>query len=146
MALTPKGKVKTVAEAARRRARRVRCLPRCSRDSIGPAAAVCSGLQKRLSPLMPAGAPSRQTVGVRMAAKGSSKLSGNAKTPIQPGAGVGRRCCSRALFARGDGLVQQCPDFYASDVACATSPAPSVAHFVCRCSKEFPFQGVKQRR
>jgi hypothetical protein len=81
-----------------------------------------------------------------MAARGSSKLSGNAKSPIQPGAGVERECCSRALFARDDGVAQQCPDFLASDVARVTALAPSVAHFVCLCSEEFPLQGVKQRR
>ena len=83
---------------------------------------------------------------MRIAGRGSSKLSRNDKTPIQPGAGVRRQCRSRALFARGDGLVQQCPDFLQSDVARAAGPTPSVAHFVCRCSKDFPFQGVKQRR
>jgi hypothetical protein len=34
----------------------------------------------------------------------------------------------------------------ASDVARATDLAPSVAHFICMCGKEFVFQGVKQRR
>jgi hypothetical protein len=110
-----------------------------------PTAAVCSGLQKRLSPLVPAAAPSRNSAGARMAASRRSKLPRNAKKPIQSGASVGRRR-SRALFARGDGLVQQCSDFMASDVARPTTLAPSVAHFVCMCSKEFPFQGVKQRR
>jgi hypothetical protein len=83
---------------------------------------------------------------VRMAASRRSKLRRNAKKPIQSGASVGRQCCSRALIARGDGLVHQRPDFLASDVARPTALAPSVAHFVCLCSKEFPFQGVKQRR
>jgi hypothetical protein len=95
---------------------------------------------------MPAEAPGRKAVGVRMAARGSSKLCGNAKTPIQAGAGVERQWRNRALFARGDGLGHQCPDFSAGDVARATGSAPSVAHFVCLCSEEFPFQGVKQRR
>jgi hypothetical protein len=82
---------------------------------------------------------------MRMAVRGSSKLSRNTSKPIQAGA-VGRQWCSGALFARGDSLVQQCPDFLASDVARATGPPPSVAHFVYLCSKEFPFQGVKQHR
>jgi hypothetical protein len=94
---------------------------------------------------MPAAAPSKKSVRVRMAARGSSKLSRNAGKPIQAGV-VGRQWFSRALFARGDGLVQQCPHFLASGAARATGPAPSVAHFVCLCSEEFPFQGVKQRR
>jgi hypothetical protein len=34
----------------------------------------------------------------------------------------------------------------AGDVARPTRLATSVAHFVCLCGKEFPFQGVKQRR
>jgi len=91
---------------------------------------------------MSAAAPSRNSVGTRMAAGGSSKLSRNPGKPIQAGA-VGRQWCSRALFARGDGLVQQRPDFLASDGARPTGLAPSIAHFVCMCSKEFPFQGVK---
>jgi hypothetical protein len=80
-----------------------------------------------------------------MAASRRSKLSRNAKKPIQSGASVEWQC-SRAVFARGDGLVQQCPDFLASDVARSTGLGPGVAHFVCMCSKEFPFEGVKQRR
>jgi hypothetical protein len=81
-----------------------------------------------------------------MAASLRSKLYRNAKNPIQSGASVGRRRRGRVLFARGDGLVQQHSDFLASDVAHPTGLAHSGPHFVCRCSKEFPFQGVKQRR
>jgi hypothetical protein len=83
-----------------------------------------------------------------MAASRRLKLPRNAKKPIQSGSGasVGQRRRSRALFARSGGLVQQCPDFLASDVARPTGLAQSVAHFVCLCSEEFPFQGVKQRR
>jgi hypothetical protein len=127
--------------------RRFRTFPPSPRnEEVRPTAAVCSGLQKRLSTLVPAAAPSRKSVGVRMAASRRPKLRRNAKKPILSGASVGRQCCSGALFARGDGLVQQRPDFLASDVARPTALAPSVAHFVCLCSKEFPFQGVKQRR
>jgi len=81
-----------------------------------------------------------------IAASRRSKLFRNAKKLIQSGASIGRECCSRAVFARGDGLVQQCPDFLAGDVARPPGLTQSVAHFVCRCSKEFRFQGVEQRR
>jgi DNA polymerase-4 len=53
-------------------------------------------LQNRLSPLMPAGAPSRQAVGVRMAARGSSKLSTEQKAlryVIVRGCRVGFEIC-----------------------------------------------------
>ena len=81
-----------------------------------------------------------------MVARGSSKLSRNEKTPVQPGEGVGRRVLqSTTVFARGDGCVQKCTDFLASDVARPTGSAPSFAHFVYRCSEELPFQGVEQR-
>jgi hypothetical protein len=82
-----------------------------------------------------------------MAMRGSVNLSRNNKTPIQSGAGIEQQVLqSRALFARSDGLVEQFPDFLASDIARATGPAQSVAHFVWLRSKEFPLQGVKQRR
>jgi hypothetical protein len=81
-----------------------------------------------------------------MIAGRGSKLSRNAKKPIQSGKNVGRQRCSRAVFALGDGLVQQCPDFLQGDLARAAGPVPSVAYFVWLCSKDFPFQGVKQRR
>ena len=83
-----------------------------------------------------------------MAANPGLKLRRNAKKPIQSGSGerVERRRRRRAVFARVDRLVQQCPDFLASDVARPTGLVPGIAHFVCRCSKEFPFQGVEQRR
>jgi hypothetical protein len=81
-----------------------------------------------------------------MAVRPRSKVSRNAKKPIQSRASVGRRHRSRAVFARGDGLVQQRSDFLASNVPRSTGLAQSIAHFVCMCSKEFPFQGVKQRR
>jgi hypothetical protein len=84
---------------------------------------------------------------MRMVARGSSKLSRNEKTPVQPGEGVGRQVLqSRTVFARGEGCVQKCPDFLASDVERPTGSAPSLAHFVYRCSEELPFQGIKQRR
>ncbi len=110
------------------------------------AAAVCIGLQRRLSPLVPAAAPSGNSAGVRMAVRPRSKFIRNAKKPIQSGASVGRRHRSRAIFTRGDSLVEQRSDFFANDVARPTGLAPSVAHFRRRCSKEFPFQGVEQRR
>ena len=81
-----------------------------------------------------------------MIAGRGSKLSRNARKPTQPGASVGQQRCSRTLFTRGDGLVQQCPDFLQSDRARAAGPVPSVAYFVWLCSKDFPFQGVNQRR
>ena len=82
-----------------------------------------------------------------MVARRSSNLSRNDKTLVQPGEGVGRQVLqSRTVFARGDGCVQKCVDFLASDVARPTGSAPSLAHFVYRCSEELPFQGVKQRR
>ena len=81
-----------------------------------------------------------------MAANRRSDLSRNAKKPIQSGATVGPQYCSKTLFARGNGLVQQRPEFLASDVARPTGITPGVAHFDCICSKEFPFQGVEQRR
>jgi hypothetical protein len=87
---------------------------------------------------MPAVAPSRKSVGSGMEASRRSELSRNAAKPIQSSAKV--------LFARGDGLVQKRPDFLAGDVARPTGLAPGVAHFVCRCSKEFAFQGVEQRQ
>jgi len=114
--------------------------------SIEPQQRFFLALQKRPFALVPARAPSRKSVGVRIAPRGSSKLSRNAKKPIQSGASVGRRPRSRAVFTRGDGLVEQRSDFLANDVARPTGLAPSVAHFRRRCSKEFPFQGVKQRR
>ena len=110
------------------------------------ATAVCSGLQKLLWPLVPAAAPSSKSAAVSMTASLRSKLSRNAKKPIQSGASVGRRRRSRVLFARGDGFVQQHPDFLASDVVRPTGLAQIGAHFICRYSEEFPFQGVKQRR
>lgn len=109
-------------------------------------ATVCSGLQKRLSPLVPAAAQSRKSTCVRLAAIGRSKLSRNVERLIDSGALVGRRCRGRAVFARGDSLVEQHSDFFANDVARRTGPAPSVAYFRRRCSKEFSFQGVEQRR
>ena len=114
--------------------------------SIEPQQRFVPPLQKRPFALVPARAPGRKSVGVRMAPRGSSKLSRNAKKPIQSGASVGRRPRSRVVFTRGDGLVEQRSDFFANDVARPTGFAPSVAHFRRRCSKEFPFQGVKQRR
>ena len=95
---------------------------------------------------MLAAAQSRKCVGVRMVTRGSSKLSRNPKKPIQPGASVGRQSCTRAAFALGDGLIQQHSDFFANNAARPTGLAPGVAHFVCLCSEEFPFQRVKQRR
>jgi hypothetical protein len=81
-----------------------------------------------------------------MAVRPRSKVSRNAKKPIQSGASVGRRHRNRAVFARGDGLVQQRSDFLASDVPRSIHLAPSIAHFVRMCSKQLPFQGVKQCR
>jgi hypothetical protein len=82
-----------------------------------------------------------------MVARGSSKLSRNDKTLVQPGEGVGRQVLqSRTVFARRNGCVQKCLDFLASDVAHPTGSAPSLAYLVYRCSEELPFQGVKQRR
>jgi len=80
-----------------------------------------------------------------MAVSVSWVLSRNAKGPIQPGAGVRRQYRSMILFARGNGLVQQRPDFLAGDIARATDPSPSVAQLFRRCGEEFPFQGVEQR-
>ena len=133
------------------RAQRIHCGLRSPTRMTAPAggltaAAVCLDLQKRLSLLVPTAAPTRSSTGARMAVRSRSKFSRKPKKPIQSGASVGRHCCSRALFARGDGLVQQCPDFLAGNVARSTGLAPSVAHFVCICGKEFRFQGVKQRR
>jgi len=89
---------------------------------------------------MPAAARSRKRVGVRMVARGSSRLSRNDKRPVQPGEGVGRQVLqSRTVFARGDGCVQKCLDFLASDVAGPTGSAPSLAHFLYRSSEELPF-------
>ena len=122
----------------------------CRQRMVGvrsrPTEAVFSGLQGRSSPLVPTVALCKNSAGVGMAASPSPKLSQNVEKPINSGARVGRRCRGRAVFARGDGLVQQCSDFLASDAARSTGPAPSVAHFRRRCSKEFPFQGVKQHR
>jgi hypothetical protein len=95
---------------------------------------------------MPAATQKRNSAGAKMAPSLKSKPHWNAKKPIQSGASVGWRWRSRVVFAHGDGLVQQCPDFLASDVARPPALAPGGAHFVCRCRKEFPFQGVKQRR
>ena len=99
-------------------------------------------------PLVPTVALYKNSAGVGTAASPSPKLSRNAKKPIQSGSGarVEPRRRRRAVFARGDGLVQQCPNFLAGDVARPPGLAQSVAHFVCRCSKEFRFKGVKQRR
>ena len=111
-----------------------------------PTAGVCSDLPKRLSPLVPAAAPSRSTADARMAAGRRSKHSRNAKKPIQSGTNVGRQCCSRAVFALGDGLVQQCADFLANDIARPTALTQSIGYFVSLRSKKLSFQGVKQRR
>jgi hypothetical protein len=81
-----------------------------------------------------------------MAVHAESKLPRNAQKPIRSGASVGRQRCSRAVIDRGHCFVQQSPHFFACEVARPTGRAPRVAHFICRCSKEFPFQGVKQRR
>ena len=96
--------------------------------------------------LMPAGAPTRKSIGVRIAARSGPKLSRNARKPIQHGTGSRRQCWSRALFARGDGLVQQCADFLANDIARPTARAQSIGYFACLRSKKLSFQGVKQRR
>jgi hypothetical protein len=120
--------------------------PRRLPNEAAPRATVNLDLKKRLSPLVPAATPSRNSAGVSMAVHPRSKLPRTAKKPIQSGANVGRRPRSRAVFTRRDGLVQQRPDFFANDVARPTGLAPSGAHFLRRCSKEFPFQGVKQRR
>ena len=133
--------------SATTRMRRNPSLPRRpSNRAVRPTEAVFSGLQGRSSPLVPTVALCKNSAGVGMAASPSPKLSQNVEKPINSGARVGRRCRGRAVFARGDGLVQQCSDFLASDAARSTGPAPSVAHFRRRCSKEFPFQGVKQHR
>ena len=91
-------------------------------------------------PLMSAVALSKKCAG--------PKLPRNAKNPIQSGSGASvepqRR--SRAVFVLGDGFVQQCPDFVADERTRPTGLAQSVAQVVCRCSKEFRFQGVKQHR
>ena len=64
-------------------------------SSIGPAAAVCYGFQKPLSPLMPAAAPSKKSIGVRMAARA-------ARSSLEtPG--------SRSRPVLSDGSVQQSP-------------------------------------
>ena len=111
-----------------------------------PTAGVCSDLPKRPSPLVPAAAPSRSTADARMAAGRRSKLSRNAKKPIQSGTNVAWQCCSSAVFALGDGLVQQCADFLANDIARPTALTQSIGYFVCLRSKKLSFQGVKQRR
>jgi hypothetical protein len=98
------------------------------------------------SGLVPAAAPSGKSARASMAASGSSKLSRNPKKPIQCVATAGRQCCIRILFARGNGFIQQCPDFLASDAARGIALAPGVAHFVRICGEEFSFQGVEQRR
>jgi len=99
-------------------------------------------------PLLPTVALGKNSAVAGMATSPSSKLFRNAEKPIQSGSGerVEPRRRRRAIFARGDGLVQQCPNFLAGDVARPPGFAQSVAHFVCRCSKEFRFQGVEQRR
>src|SRR5262249_53224249 len=56
-------------------------------SSIEPPARACYGLQKRLFSSVVTSAASRKCVGVRVAARGSSKLSGNVEGRIQPGAG-----------------------------------------------------------
>ena len=71
--------------------------------SIEPQQRFFLALQKRPFALVPARAPSRKSVGVGMAPRSSSKLSRNAKKPIQSGASVGRRPRSRAVFTPGDG-------------------------------------------
>src|SRR5207244_12554581 len=119
-------------------ARRERTFPALPRNGqVRPTAAVCSGLHKWLSPLVPplvpAPAPSSRSAGARMAANRRSELSRNVKKPILSDAHVGGQCCRGALFARGDGVVQQCPDFLASDGARPTGLAQSLAHFVCIC-------------
>jgi len=81
-----------------------------------------------------------------MVAPRSPQPSRNVKEPVRPGVRVARQYSSRILFARGDGLVQQCPDFLASDAARPTGLLQSLSHFVCRCRKKFLFQGGEQRR
>jgi hypothetical protein len=78
-----------------------------------------------------------------MTVSSNPMLSGSDKRPIKPSAGVQRQYRRRALFARADSLVQQCADFLGSGIARPTGFAQSVAHFVCWCSKEFPFQSVE---
>jgi len=115
---------------------------RLSNRAVRPTEAVLSGLQGRSSLYC------KNSAVAGMATSPSSKLFRNAEKPIQSGSGerVEPRRRRRAIFARGDGLVQQCPNFLAGDVARPPGFAQSVAHFVCRCSKEFRFQGVEQRR
>jgi hypothetical protein len=64
-------------------------------------------------PLVPTVALCKNNAGVRMAASPSPKLPRNAEKPIQSGSGarVERRRRRRAVFARGDGLIQQRSDF-----------------------------------
>ena len=102
-------------------------------------------LQKRLSRLVPAAAQSRKSAGASMAASRSSKFSRNPRKLLQSVATVGRQCCIRILFSRGNGFIQQCLDFLAGDVARRIALVPGVAHFVRICGKEFSFQGVEQR-
>ena len=116
-------------------------------------AGVCSDLPKRHSPLVPAAAPNRSTADARMIAGRRSKRSRNAKKPIQPGKNVGRQCCSRAVFALGDGLVQQCADFLANDIARPTALAQSGKRIFRRASSgaaiadhpwKYPFEVVSR--
>ena len=81
-----------------------------------------------------------------MAAAHRSMFSRKAKKPMQSGTKVGWQCFSRAVFALGDGLVQQCADFLANNIARPTAIAQRIGYFVRLRSKKLPFQGVKQRR
>src|SRR6516164_1687064 len=80
-----------------------------------------------------------------MAAAHRSMFSRKAKKPMQSGTKVGWQCFSRAVFALGDGLVQQCADFLANDIARPTALAQSIWYFVRLRGKKLPLQGVQQR-